>query len=166
MLWLICFVWFDPLRPSQHSFNYVGMGLPVLNQYNARIHVFAKGYNAVTPVRLEPASLRSRVKHSTTESLRSLRFKCQSPTSYSKFYKNNLGSKWNIKHEESKHATDLRGLCLIHNNACAQKCKLVHDFLETETVVQLHHPSYSSDMCSCDLFLLTLLKINLSWRQC
>ena len=28
--------------------------------------------NAVTPVRLEPAALRSRVKHSTTESLRSL----------------------------------------------------------------------------------------------
>ena len=31
----------------------------------------AQGHNAVTPVRLEPAALRSRVKHSTTEPLRS-----------------------------------------------------------------------------------------------
>ena len=31
-----------------------------------------QGHNAVTPVRLEPAALRSRVKHSTTEPLRSL----------------------------------------------------------------------------------------------
>ena len=30
-----------------------------------------QGHNAVTPVRLEPAALRSRVKHSTTEPLRS-----------------------------------------------------------------------------------------------
>ena len=32
----------------------------------------AQGHNAVTPVRLEPASPRSRVKHSTTEPLRSI----------------------------------------------------------------------------------------------
>ena len=33
--------------------------------------MFAQGHNAVTLVRLEPAALRSRVKHSTTEPLRS-----------------------------------------------------------------------------------------------
>ena len=32
----------------------------------------AQGHNAVTPVRLEPAAPRARVKHSTTEPLRSL----------------------------------------------------------------------------------------------
>ena len=32
----------------------------------------AQGLNAVPPVRLEPATLRSRVKHPTTEQLRSL----------------------------------------------------------------------------------------------
>ena len=32
----------------------------------------AQGHNAVMPVRLEPAALRSRIKHSTTEPLRSL----------------------------------------------------------------------------------------------
>ena len=32
----------------------------------------AQGHNTVTPVRFEPAALRSRVKHSTTEPLRSL----------------------------------------------------------------------------------------------
>ena len=35
-------------------------------------YVLFKDHNAVTPVRLEPAALRSRVKHSTTEPLRSL----------------------------------------------------------------------------------------------
>ena len=34
----------------------------------------AQGHNTVTLVRLEPATLRSRVKHSTTEPLRSLQF--------------------------------------------------------------------------------------------
>ena len=34
--------------------------------------VSLKDHNAVTPVRLEPAAPRSRVKHSTTEPLRSL----------------------------------------------------------------------------------------------
>ena len=33
--------------------------------------VLLKDHNAVTPVRLEPAASRSRVKHSTTEPLRS-----------------------------------------------------------------------------------------------
>ena len=32
-------VWFDSLRPSQQFFSYVGMGLPGLNQYFARINV-------------------------------------------------------------------------------------------------------------------------------
>ena len=35
--------------------------------------VLLKDHNAVTPVRLKPAASRSRVKHSTTEPLRSLR---------------------------------------------------------------------------------------------
>ena len=56
----------------QQSFSYKGMGLPELNQYEARINVLAQGYNAVAPVRLEPVAPLSRVKHSTTESLRSL----------------------------------------------------------------------------------------------
>ena len=38
----------------------------------ARINVLAQRHNEVMPVRLEPAALPSRVKHSTTEPLRSL----------------------------------------------------------------------------------------------
>ena len=38
------------------------------------INVLAQGHNTVTPVRLEPAAPRSRVKHSTTEPLRSRMF--------------------------------------------------------------------------------------------
>ena len=33
------FVWFDSLRPSQQSFSYIGMSLPGLNQYQARINM-------------------------------------------------------------------------------------------------------------------------------
>ena len=43
---------------------------PVLSEDKC---VLLKDHNAVTPVRLEPAALRSRVKHSTTEPLRSHR---------------------------------------------------------------------------------------------
>ena len=42
---------------------------PVLSKYKC---VLLKDHNAVTAVRLEPVPLRSRVKHSTTEPLRSL----------------------------------------------------------------------------------------------
>ena len=41
-VWFAVFVlsvWFDSLRPSQQSFSYVGMGLPGMNQYYARINV-------------------------------------------------------------------------------------------------------------------------------
>ena len=48
------------------------MGLSGLNQYYARINVLAQGHNTVMPVRLELAAPRSRVKHSTTEPLRSV----------------------------------------------------------------------------------------------
>ena len=53
----------------QQSFSYKGTGLPGLNQYLARINDLAQGHNIVTPVRLKPATPRSRVKHSTTEPL-------------------------------------------------------------------------------------------------
>ena len=58
-----------------------------------------------------------------------------------KFYKNNVLSKMEGKHEESKHVADLRDVFHIRDNAGEHKCKLVQDFLETETVVQLHNPS-------------------------
>ena len=35
----LCFVRFDSLHTSQQLFSYVGMGLPGLNQYSARINV-------------------------------------------------------------------------------------------------------------------------------
>ena len=67
-------------------------------------------------------------------------------------------SKMEGKHEKSKHLADLRGLCPILVNASAHKCKLVQDFLETETVVLLHNPPYSPDLSPCYFFLFTLLK--------
>ena len=61
-----CFVGFESLRPITN-----------LSVINGRVFLgwtsnkLGLGHNTVTPVRLEPAALRSRVKHSTTESLRS-----------------------------------------------------------------------------------------------
>ena len=40
-------------------FSYIGIGLPGLNQYLARINVIAQGHNAVTPVRPDPMAPRS-----------------------------------------------------------------------------------------------------------
>ena len=53
-------------------------------------------------------------------------------------------------------------MCHIHDNADAHKCNLVQDLLEAETVVQLPNPLYSPDLSLCDIFLITLLKNNLS----
>ena len=64
------YVWFDSLRPSQQVFSYVGTDLPGLKQYKARINVSCVSCSSddtVTPLRLQPAVPRSRVKHSTTE---------------------------------------------------------------------------------------------------
>ena len=57
-----------------------------------------------------------------------------------------------------KHATGLRGVCLINDNIGASKCKLVQDFLETETVVQLPNPPYSPVLSPCDFFPFALQK--------
>ena len=66
----ICLIWL--FTSHQQYFSYKGTGLPGLNQYQARINVLAQRHNAMTPVRLEPMALRSRVKHSSTEPLHSL----------------------------------------------------------------------------------------------
>ena len=55
------------------------------------------------------------------------------------------GFKTENRLQKNKHATDLRGLCLMNDNAGAHTYKLVQDFLERETVVQLHNPPYSPD---------------------
>ena len=68
----VCLFWF--FTSHQQSFSYVGTDLPGLNQYWARINVSCsrtQRSDAGDSVRLEPAALRSRVKHSTSEPLRS-----------------------------------------------------------------------------------------------
>ena len=42
---------------------------------------------------------------------------------------------------------------------------MVHDFLETETVVQLPNPPYSPESSPCDYFLFSSLKSNLTRRR-
>ena len=72
--------------------------------------------------------------------------------------------KWR-KHEKSKLATNFRSVCLIHDNTGAHQCKLIQDFLETDTVVHLHNPPFLPVLSLRDFLLLTLLKISLSRRQ-
>ena len=59
----------------QQSFSYVRTGLLGLNQYYARINLSCSRTQRSKAVRLEPAGLRPRVNHSTTEPLRSLHTK-------------------------------------------------------------------------------------------
>ena len=67
---LFCFVWFDSLLPSQQSFSYVGTVFLGWSSTKLELMCLAQGHNAVTPMRLKTADFQSRVKHSTTEPLR------------------------------------------------------------------------------------------------
>ena len=70
-----------------------------------------------------------------------------------------------MQNEKRRPATGLRGLCLIHDSAPANKCLLVQDFLKEEKVVHRSHPSYSPELSPCDFFLFPLLKKTLSGRR-
>ena len=69
----IClFVCVDSLRPSQQFSVMSGRVFLGRTSTKQRIKCLAQGHITVPPVRLEPATPRSRVKHSTTEPPRSL----------------------------------------------------------------------------------------------
>ena len=69
---LLLFVCFDSLCPINNLSVIKGQVFLGGTSTKLELMCLAQGHNAVTPVRLEPAALRSRVKHSTTELLRSL----------------------------------------------------------------------------------------------
>ena len=75
------------------------------------------------------------------------KFKCQSSRTYRKVPEEQHAF------ENKKNTIDLRGLCLIHANSGADKCKLVQSLVE----IQL-----ANHLSPCDIFLFTLLKYNLS----
>ena len=79
-----CFVTFYLIRYHQQSFSYKGRVFLGLTSTKLGLMCLAQGHNAVTPVMLEPAAPRSRVKHSTTEPLRSL--SCHGPTVNSEIF--------------------------------------------------------------------------------
>ena len=72
MTTFILFVWFDSLRPINILSIMYGRFFLGWTSTKLGLMCLAQGHKAVTPVRLEPADLRSRVKHSTAEPLRSL----------------------------------------------------------------------------------------------
>ena len=61
------------------NFSYKGTGRPGTK---LGLMLFAQGHNTVMPVRLEPVAPRSRVQHSTTESLHSLQYVWENPSEY------------------------------------------------------------------------------------
>ena len=65
------FIWFYSLRPIYKRSVMQGWVFLGWTTTKLGLMFFAKDHNAVTPVRLELAALRSRFKHSTTEPLRS-----------------------------------------------------------------------------------------------
>ena len=69
-IWFCLFVLFDLIwfiTSHQQSFSFVGTGLLSWTSTKLWLMCLAQGHNAVTPVRLEPAVPRSRVKHSKEE---------------------------------------------------------------------------------------------------
>ena len=66
------FVWFDSFHPINNLSVIKGWFFLGWTSTKLGIKFLAKGHNTVTLVRLEPAAPWSRVKHSTTEPLRSL----------------------------------------------------------------------------------------------
>ena len=66
----VCLILYIPSTIFQLHRDVFSWVEPVLGKDKC---VLLKDHNAVTPVRLEPATSLSRVKHSTTEPLRSLR---------------------------------------------------------------------------------------------
>ena len=66
----VCLIWF--FTSHQQSLSYKGTGLPGWTSTKLGLLCLAQEHNAVTLVRLEPGAPRPQVKHSTTESLRSL----------------------------------------------------------------------------------------------
>ena len=63
------FVWFDSLHPINNLSDIKGRVYLGWTSAKLGLMCLAQGHNAVTPVNLEPAAPRSRVKHSTTEPL-------------------------------------------------------------------------------------------------
>ena len=66
------FVWFDSLCPINNLSVIKGQVFLRWTSTKLGSMCLAQGHNAMTPFRLKPAAPRSRVKHSTTESLRSM----------------------------------------------------------------------------------------------
>ena len=66
--------WFDTLRPINNLSVIKRRVFLGWTSTKLGIMCLAQGHNAVTPVRLKPVAPRSRVKHSTTEPLRSLHY--------------------------------------------------------------------------------------------
>ena len=69
------FVWFDSLHPINNLSVIKGWVFLGWTSTKLGSICLAQGHSAVTLVRLQPTAPRSRVKHSTTEPLRSLYFK-------------------------------------------------------------------------------------------
>ena len=73
-----------------------------------------------------------------------------------------------MQNEKHRPTTNLRGLCLIHDNETAHKC---HRFLsktskkEKKKIVQPSNPPYSPDLSPCDCFLYKKEKKTLSGRR-
>ena len=61
--------------------------------------------------------------------------------------------------------TGLKYLHHLHDNAPAHTAPIVTEFLESEKVNVLPHPSFSPDLAPCDYFLFPELKFHLSGKR-
>ena len=70
-----------------------------------------------------------------------------------KFYENVVLRKLKTYYKSHRSKTGLKYVWLLHDNASAQKARIVTDFLESEKLNVLPHPPDSPDLVPFDYFL-------------
>ena len=64
-----------------------------------------------------------------------------------------------------RRKTGFKHLHLLHDNAAAEKARIVTEFLESEKVNVLQNPPFSLDLAPCDYFLFPKLRFHLSGKN-
>ena len=137
---LCLFVWFDSLRPSQQFSVMSGQVFLGWISTKQGLMCLAQGHNVVMPLRLEPAIPWSRVKHSTTEPLRSQTSVC------------------NYIYYSSTYETRI-----LHVNLIKLGRNVVQNVHKISRMVKVN--ALQKHVCWCKFYVENLQKLLKNWHQ-
>ena len=81
------------------------------------------------------------------------------------FYKNVVLKKMKVHFKKRRPKPGLKYLCLLYDNASAQKARIVAEILKSEKVNNLPHLPFSPDFAPCDYSLFPKLEFHLSGKR-